>query len=362
LAKRLGAPFMNSPYTRRILFIGLLFALCVAIVVSVLSGSVHINVREALQILWQPFSGETLVGSSSDFQVKQAVLLQIRLPRVVLAIITGLTLAVSGAVMQGLFRNPLADPGLMGISAGCAFGAALFAVLGASWLASSQTFVSLWALPTAAFLGGLVSTWLVFFLGRSGQRTDVATMLLAGIAINVIASAGTSALKFVADDQALRGVVFWLMGNLGSTPWERLIWVAPVQLASVAAMFYYAPTLNALLLGEAEAQHLGFNVERSKRILILLVALSVGLSVSLAGVIGFVGLVVPHLLRRIVGADHRVLLPASALLGAVLVLFADWLSRTLLSPTEIPVGILMALTGGPFFIWLLLTTRYRFVR
>jgi iron complex transport system permease protein len=187
-------------------------------------------------------------------------------------------------------------------------------------------------------------------------------MLLAGIAINVIATAGTSALKFVADDQALRGVGFWLMGNLGSTPWDRLLWVAPVQLASVVAMLFYAPTLNAFLLGEAEAQHLGYNVERSKRILILLVALSVGLSVSLAGVIGFVGLVVPHLLRRVVGADHRVLLPASAILGAVLVLLADWLSRTLLAPTEIPVGILMALTGGPFFIWLLLTTRYRFTR
>ncbi|MCP4008095.1 MAG: iron ABC transporter permease [Proteobacteria bacterium] len=353
---------MNSTSTRRTLFTGLSLALCVAVSISVLSGSIQIDLHEALQILAHQFGFGVLPEEGGDMQVKQAVLMQIRLPRVALAIITGLTLAVSGTVMQGLFRNPLADPGLMGISAGCAFGAALFAVLGANWLATLGGLSSVWALPVAAFLGGLLSTWLVFFLGRSGQRTDVATMLLAGIAINVIATAGTSALKFVADDQALRGVVFWLMGNLGSTPWDRLLWVAPVQLVSVFAMFRYAPTLNALLLGEAEAQHLGFNVERSKRILILLVALSVGLSVSLAGVIGFVGLVVPHLLRRVVGADHRVLLPASALLGAVLVLLADWLSRTLLAPTEIPVGILMALTGGPFFIWLLLTTRYRFVR
>ncbi len=353
---------MNAVFTHRVLFIGLSLALCFAIAISILSGSVDIGLREVLNILVHSLTSDDALMLSDDMQIKQAVLMQIRLPRIALAMITGLTLAVSGTVMQGLFRNPLADPGLMGISAGCAFGAALFAVLGANWLAAMGDISSVWALPVAAFLGGLLSTWLVFFLGRSGQRTDVATMLLAGIAINVIATAGTSALKFVADDQALRGVVFWLMGNLGSTPWDRLLWVAPVQLASVLAMFYYAPTLNAFLLGEAEAQHLGYNVERSKRILILLVALSVGLSVSLAGVIGFVGLVVPHLLRRVVGADHRVLLPASAILGAVLVLLADWLSRILLAPTEIPVGILMALTGGPFFIWLLLTTRYRFIR
>lgn len=324
-----------------------------------LSGSLPIDATEVALIFKDSLGMGTDSEQISDFTLKQSVLLDIRLPRLVLAMLTGLSLAVSGAVMQGLFRNPLADPGLMGISAGCAFGAALFAVLGSSWLAGMSGILSVWALPMAAFLGGLLSTWLVFFLGRSGRRTDVATMLLAGIAINVIASAGTSALKFVADDQALRGVVFWLMGNLGSTDWDQLLWVAPIQLAAVIAMLFYAPTLNALLLGEAEAQHLGFNVERSKRILILLVALCVGLSVSMAGVIGFVGLVVPHLLRRIVGANHRTLLPASALLGALLVVVADWLSRIVLAPTEIPVGILMALTGGPFFIWLLLTTRYR---
>lgn len=348
--------------SHRVLISVLTIALCLAVLVNILSGSLLIPVSDMAVIFADTFGFDSRAETVSDFAVKQSVLLQIRLPRIALAIITGLSLAVSGAVMQGLFRNPLADPGLMGISAGCAFGAALFAVLGASWLAAMTGIFSVWALPVAAFLGGLLSTWLVFFLGRTGQRTDVATMLLAGIAINVIASAGTSALKFVADDQALRGVVFWLMGNLGSTPWDRLLWVAPVQLAAVLGMLFYAPTLNALLLGEAEAQYLGFNVERSKRVLILLVALCVGLSVSLAGVIGFVGLVVPHLLRRVVGADHRILLPASALLGAVLVLVADWLSRTLLAPTEIPVGILMALTGGPFFIWLLMTTRYRFSR
>lgn len=334
--------------------------MCVAVLVSLLSGSIAISASEGLSILLQQFSGIPWADETTEMAVKQSVLLQIRLPRVVLALLTGLTLAVSGAVMQGLFRNPLADPGLMGISAGCAFGAALFAVLGANWLAGMGKLSSVWALPMAAFTGGLVCTWLVFYLGRSGRRTDVATMLLAGIAINVIATAGTGALKYIADDQVLRGVVFWLMGDLGSTSWDRLLWVMPVQLFAVAAMFVYSPTLNALLLGEAEAQHLGFNIERSKRVLIMLVALGVGLSVSLAGVIGFVGLVVPHLLRRVVGADHRILLPAAALAGAILVLLADWLSRTLVAPTEIPVGILMALTGGPFFIWLLLKTRYRF--
>lgn len=343
----------------RTLYFALVLALCFAALGSMLSGALAIDADDVALVFKEALGFNVSSEQISDFVLKQSVVLDIRFPRVVLAILTGLSLAVSGAVMQGLFRNPLADPGLMGISAGCAFGAALFAVLGASWLAGISGILSVWALPIAAFLGGLFSTWLVFFLGRSGRRTDVATMLLAGIAINVIASAGTSALQFVADDQALRGVIFWLMGNLGSSDWDQLLWIAPVQLAAAMTMLFYAPTLNALLLGEAEAQHLGFNVEHSKRVLILLVALSVGLSVSLAGVIGFVGLVVPHLLRRIVGADHRVLLPASALLGAVLVLLADWLSRIVLAPTEIPVGILMALTGGPFFIWLLLNTRYR---
>jgi len=343
----------------RSLMPGLLAALVMATMLSLLSGSLDISVGDLGAVLADAAGFSIDSQGIDDFALKQSVLLQIRLPRIVLAMLTGLSLAVSGAVMQGLFRNPLADPGLMGISAGCAFGAALFAVLGAGWLASMSGLAVIWALPVAAFFGGLLSTWLVFFLGRTGKRTDVATMLLAGVAINVIAAAGTSALKFVADDQALRGVVFWLMGNLGSTGWDRLLWVAPVQLLAVAGMLFYAPTLNALLLGEDEAHFLGFNVERSKRVLILLVALCVGLSVSLAGVIGFVGLVVPHLLRRVVGADHRKLLPASALLGALLVLLADWLSRILLAPTELPVGILMALTGGPFFIWLLMTTRYR---
>ena len=353
---------MDSLNTHRLLFLALTLVLCLAIAVSILSGSIPIELHEAMQFFAHSLGMGTPAEYADEMAVKQSVLMQLRLPRILLAMVTGLTLAVSGAVMQGLFRNPLADPGLMGISAGCAFGAALFAVLGGGWLAAAGSAGSIWALPLAAFVGGLVSTWLVFTLGRTGERTDVATMLLAGIAINVIATAGTSALKYVADDQALRGVVLWLMGNLGSTPWEQLRWVLPVQLATVACMMLYAPVLNALLLGEAEAQHLGFRVERSKRILILLVALAVGLSVSLAGVIGFVGLVVPHLIRRLVGADHRVLLPASAMLGAILVLVADWLSRMLLAPTEIPVGILMALTGGPFFIWLLLTTRYRFTR
>lgn len=347
---------------RRWLLPALMIALCLVAFVSILSGALLIPFGEGLQIIAGKLGLSTSAATIPDVNIKQSVIFQIRFPRVVLAVLTGMTLAVSGAVMQGLFRNPLADPGLMGISAGCALGAALFAVLGAQWLPSTSGLSIQWILPAAAFLGGLICTWLVFYLGRTGQRTDVPTMLLAGVAINVIASAGTSALKFVADDQVLRGVVFWLLGDLGSVSWSQLMWIAPVQLAALCAMLFYAPTLNALLLGEAEAQHLGFDIERSKRNLILLVALSVGLSVSLAGVIGFVGLVVPHLIRRLVGANHQLLLPASALLGAVLLLCADYLSRTLISPTEIPVGIIMALTGGPFFIWLLLTTRYRFTK
>ena len=293
-------------------------------------------------------------GSALD-PVQSMVLREIRLPRTLLAILVGGSLAASGAVMQGLFRNPLADPGLLGVSAGAALGAVAVIVLGGSAL---PRLLSGWAaLPLAAFGGSLAATVLVYRLGRVQGRTEVATMLLAGIAINAIAVAATSALTYLASEQRLRGLVFWSMGSLGSAEWSTLLPGALVMLAGMVLLPLFAPALNALLLGEAEASHLGFEVERIKVFLILLVALVVGAAVSLSGIIGFVGLVVPHLLRLAVGPDHRLLLPASALGGALLLLCADLLARTLIAPAELPIGILTALLGGPFFLWLLLRWR-----
>ncbi len=348
----------SARHTR--LKITLWMALIALVLASLLTGALDISLSDGMHLIAQKLGFSPSEVSLEEQALKQTVFFELRLARVALAILTGATLAVCGAVMQGLFRNPLADPGLMGISSGCALGAAVFAVFGFSPLVQTGTLASIWALPSAAFLGGLFATGLVFYLGKIGGRTDVATLLLAGIAINLIASAGVSGLQFIADDQSLRGIVYWLLGDLSANTWDQFMWIAPLQITCLIILIFYAPVLNALLLGEAEAGHLGFNIEKTKLILIALIALAVGLSVSIAGVIGFVGLIVPHMLRRLIGADHRYLLPMSALLGAVLLLCADLLSRTLAAPTQIPVGILMALIGGPFFIWILFTSRFQF--
>ncbi|MEA3292307.1 MAG: iron ABC transporter permease [Pseudomonadota bacterium] len=332
--------------------------LLLAALLSLATGVVAVAPGEMLSALL----GRLGFASPSPLEPVQAMVVsEIRLPRTLLSIVVGAGLAVSGAVMQGLFRNPLADPGLLGVSAGAALGAVSVIVLSGSIAPRLSMLPSQAVLPLAAFAGSLAATLLVYRLGRLGGRTDVATMLLAGIAINAIAVAGTSLLTYLADDQQLRGLVFWSMGSVGDAGWDSLLPGALLMLAGSSVAFFHAPALNAILLGEAEAAHLGFEVDRIKRILILLVALIVGAAVSLSGIIGFVGLVVPHLLRLVIGPDHRLLLPASALGGAILLLCADLLARSLIAPAELPIGILTALLGGPFFLWLLLRWRRTFL-
>lgn len=283
---------------------------------------------------------------------ERVALLQIRLPRVLLAILVGAALAVAGAGMQGLLRNPLADPGLIGVSAGAGLAAAACMVLGFGALLPVQL-----ALPLASFAGGAAAAWAVMRLSLVDGRTRVATMLLAGLALNAIAGAGIGFLSYVADDLALRAVALWMFGSLDRAGLSELVVAAPLLVVTLVALPLQAQALNALLLGEAEAQHLGVDVEALKRRVGVLVVLAVGVSVALAGIIGFVGLLVPHLVRLWTGPDHRRVLPGSMLLGALLLLFADTLARTLFLPAELPIGILTALVGGPFFIALLL--RYR---
>jgi iron complex transport system permease protein len=273
--------------------------------------------------------------------------------------LVGAALAVSGAAMQGLFRNPLADPGLIGVSAGGALGAVSVIVLGASVTASVAPSLAAGAVPIAAFVGALAATLLVKRLATRDGRTDVATLLLAGIAIQAVAMAGTGLLTYVADDEQLRTLTFWTMGSLGGATWQSLAYAAPLMVLSLLAIPLAAAALNAMLLGESEAGHLGFDTERLKLVLVLLVAGAVGAAVAVSGIIGFVGLVVPHLLRLTLGPDHRALLPGSALLGATLLLLADLVARTVVVPAELPIGIITALVGGPFFIWLLVSRRQR---
>lgn len=293
-----------------------------------------------------------------DFTRQQeAVLLAIRLPRAAAGILVGAGLAVSGAALQGLFRNPLADPALIGVSNGAALAAAAMIVLGGSLAGVTAVVPLSLLLPLAAFGGALAAVFMVYRIASRDGRTDVSTMLLAGVAVTAMAGAGIGFMVFLSDDRQLRDLNYWMLGSLGGITWNRLGAGAPFILAGALSLTLFARPLNALLLGEGEAGHLGFRVERAKRAIVVLAALAAGAAVALSGVIGFVGLVVPHLVRLIAGPDHRLLLPASILFGAALMLVADLFARTLVLPAELPIGILTACVGGPFFIWLLLRRR-----
>lgn len=328
------------------------FGLGIIVLWAVGTGAVPIAPAKLLAILMEPI-GLRLPVVYSDSE--RMVLLELRLPRVILGCLVGAALGVSGTALQGLFRNPLADPGLLGISSGAALCAVLVIVLGDEL--GLARLMGLYALPVAAFLGGLCVTLLVYRLAQGEEGTSVAGLLLAGIALNALAGAATGLVIYFADDDELRTLTFWSMGSLGGATWQAVGVALPFLALAVGLLPRFARALNALLLGEAEAAGLGIDVERVKRRIVLCVALAVGASVALTGVIGFIGLVVPHLLRLMLGADHRYLLPGTAVLGAALLVGADLGARTLIAPADLPIGILTSLVGGPFFIWLLVRER-----
>lgn len=285
------------------------------------------------------------------------ILWSVRAPRIALAFSVGALLAISGSIMQGLFRNPLADPGLVGVSAGGALAAAATIVLGDRLLADYGLKLPFELLPLAAFGGSLIATVMLYRIATREGRTSIATFLLAGLAIGALAMAGVGLLVFLADDRQLRDIQFWMLGSLGGATWNKALTLLPVVAALLLATPFIARGLDLLVLGEAEAFHMGVQVERLKRTAIVLVAAATGAAVAYAGVIGFVGIVVPHLLRLAIGPGHRLLLPSTFLLGAILLLVADTFARTLAAPAELPIGILTAIIGAPFFLVLLLRQR-----
>lgn len=287
----------------------------------------------------------------------ELVLWSIRIPRIAVAGMIGGLLALSGAIMQGLFRNPLADPALVGVSSGGAFAAASAIVISDSAWGASFRFLQLELLPVAAFAGSLLTTTLLYKIASREGRTSVAIFLLAGLAIAAIANAGIGLLVFVADDRQLRDITFWLLGSLSGATWPKAGMVAPVALLALLSIPLIARGLDVLVLGEAEAFHTGVDVERLKKISIVLISAMTGVAVSICGVVGFVGIVVPHLLRIVIGPGHRRLLPASVCLGAILLIGADTIARVLAAPAEVPIGILTAALGAPFFLFILLRQR-----
>ncbi|MCP9628345.1 iron chelate uptake ABC transporter family permease subunit [Rhodopseudomonas palustris] len=287
----------------------------------------------------------------------QMVLWSIRLPRIVTAAIVGALLAASGTLMQGLFRNPLADPALVGVASGGALAAALSIVLLDQLLGSQLRVLQDHLLPIAAFGGSLATTILLYRIASRAGRTSIALFLLAGIAIAAIANAGIGVLVFLADDRQLRDITFWMMGSLSGASWAKASSCAVVLALALLVFVKVARQLDLLVLGESEAYHTGVDVERLKLLSIVLVSSMTGVAVSICGVIGFVGIVVPHLLRLVIGPSHRLLLPASACLGAAMLVAADTVARTIVAPAEMPIGILTAAIGAPFFLALLLRQR-----
>ncbi len=285
------------------------------------------------------------------------VVVGVRLPRVLLTLLVGATLAVAGAVMQGLFRNPLADPGIVGISSGAALAAACAIVVGDRLIAAIGHPLPFDLLPVAAFGGALLGMMLLGWVGRRAGQTRMATVLLAGLAFAALANAGIGLLVAIADDRQLRDLSFWSLGSFGGSTWSRLAQAAPLLAVSLALAAPLGRALDALAIGEAEAFHMGIPVETVKRIAFVAVALGVGTSVAAVGAVGFVGMVVPHVVRLALGPSHRPLLLASALGGAVLVTLADLAARTVTAPAELPIGILTALLGAPVFLHLVARTR-----
>jgi iron complex transport system permease protein len=324
-----------------------------AFIVSLSVGPVVIPFQRVLEVLWHGLSGPAVAGATRE----AIIVLDVRLPRSVLGFLVGGAIASAGAVMQGIFRNPLADPALVGISNGAALAAVMWIVLGASAATYLPHAVSSFGLPLAAFLGALLATGLLHLIATHKGRTSVATMLFAGIAVSALAGAGTGVMVFMSSDQQLRDFTFWTFGSLGGATWAKVVAATPFVLFLMAACWPLARALDALALGEAEAFHVGIDVERTKRLAIAAVAAGAGAAVAVAGVVGFVGLVVPHLLRLMIGSGHRTLLPASMLLGGALLLLADVAARTLASPAELPLGVVTAALGAPFFIGLLLRRR-----
>lgn len=322
--------------------------------VSVGIGAVSISPFQVLTILLDQI-GISINGSYEA--VQEAILINIRLPRVFLAVLVGAALAISGAAMQGLFRNPLADPGLIGVSSGAALTTAIAIVILSTITSPLIDFLGIALLPLAAFIGGISATIVVYRLSTTNGKTNVATMLLAGIAINAMAGAILGFMIFLSNDDQLRDLTFWTLGSLGGAMWSSVWVVLPFLLAAIIFLPRLSKGLNAILLGETQARHLGVHVERLKKAIIVFVGLAVGAAVSVSGMIGFVGLVVPHILRLWIGPDHRFLIPGSAILGGLLLLSSDLLARTIVSPAELPIGVITASIGAPFFLWLLLRNK-----
>lgn len=334
----------NRDKARQLLLPTLVAISAALLLASIAIGGVKVEFGQLLHVL----------AGNSENQMHNAIIWEIRLPRLILAFIVGAGLSISGAAMQAIFRNPLADPGLIGVSSGAVLGAVLVIVLGNTVLSGFVAQFGLFALPVGAFLG-CAGVCLFIYRLSSGQGTfSVISILLAGIAVNAIVGSITGVLTYLSNDQELRDMTFWSMGSLAGNSWSLIIPSLLAICIAIAFMLKLAVPLNLYLLGENQAKHLGISVTKLKKQVFLFTAVAVGSSVAICGMIGFVGFIVPHLLRMVIGPDHRYLLPASIVFGGFLMTLADLIARTIVMPSEVPIGLITSAIGGPFFLAVLL--------
>lgn len=330
--------------------------LLVVTLFSLSVGAVSIPTTDVAVLLLQKLG---LFSSIEIDGTHEIVLTTIRLPRILMTLLIGAALGVSGAALQGLFRNPLVEPSLIGVSGGAAAAVVLVIVFGGAWALPATGWLHDSAIALMAFGGGLGATLLVLKLSNQQGKTNIAVLILIGVAINALAGAIIGLAIFYADDNQLRTFTFWTLGDLGGATWDKLILAGPLLCFAAIALTFFSNQLNAFSLGEAEAFHMGVDTERTKQAIIVLSAMAVGISVSMAGMIGFIGLVVPHVIRVSFYADNKLVLPASVICGALLLVVADLIARTIVSPSELPIGVVTALLGAPFFIALLLNAKQK---
>ncbi|ATP59257.1 Fe3+-siderophore ABC transporter permease [Pedobacter ginsengisoli] len=317
-------------------------------------GAVDISFSELLSII----SYHTRLSDHQGFTSQQAsVFFNLRLPRVLLGSLIGAALGVSGAVIQGLFRNPLAEPGLIGISSGATLFAVIMIVLEINIFKNLTGTLNFYALSIAAFIGAGVTTMMVYRIAMKNGKTVITTLLLAGLAINALANSFIGLMTYLATDAQLRNITFWNLGSLGGASWQTVSALLPFVLIPIIILPFFAKSLNALVLGESQALHMGINVKVVKRMIIILATMAVGASVAMAGIIGFIGLIIPHIIRMTFTADHRIVIPGSALLGGALLTGADLIARTIVAPAELPIGILTAMIGVPVFIYIIISEK-----
>lgn len=341
------------PTSTRFILAGLSVALALAFFLALSIGQIHIPVSDIVLIFLKRLG---LYAGSTD-AIHETVLLSIRLPRLVMTLLIGSCLGISGAALQGLFRNPLVEPGLIGVSSGSALAVVTLIVFGASLSLNREGLGMGVLMPLFAFGGGFLATMLVMQIGSHAGKAGAAMLILSGVAVNAFAGALMGLIIFYADENQLRMFTFWTLGDLSGATWQKLAIAAPLMMFAGIGLFMHRSALNALALGESEAFHMGVDVNRTKKVIIILCALAVGTSVSLAGAIGFVGLVVPHLVRVAFQVDNHLVMPASVLGGSLLLILADLASRTIVAPSELPIGVVTALVGAPFFIYLLVRTK-----